>query len=81
LIRNPPMGPCPSHHPRNQPTQRKPATPDSPRGFKDSTHTHKRHAALAPVHPTPPHFCLWRTAAHPLLPKEMTFVPYGFVLV
>jgi hypothetical protein len=57
--------------------------PDSPKGFKDNTHTQApRDTRACPPHPT----ALWPVAhrmrhAHPLLPTAMAFVPYGLVSV
>jgi hypothetical protein len=64
-----------SHHPLNQrcfahsplrrsTTQRKLATPDSPKRLQKQ-HTHKRHATPAPAHTTPAHSDLFRTACAP----------------
>jgi hypothetical protein len=95
MICNPPRGPCPSRHPfRNQlcfahnplrggTTQRKPTTPGSPKGFKDNTHTPKRHATPMPAHPAQSHFHLLRTACAPTSIHSNCFCAvqlYGFVL-
>jgi hypothetical protein len=45
--------------------QRKRAAPDSPKGFKENTHTHKRHATPAPAHTTPLHSDLLHIACAP----------------
>jgi hypothetical protein len=61
------------------PTKRKPATPNSPRGFKDSTHTSAmRHPRLR----TLPHRTLTFCAlhVHPFLPTATAFVPHWVVL-